>query len=243
MHARATCSSNVNHSTVNHNILTFCCRQWRRVPAGEHVSALWRLPYLHGDGALQLCDLLDAVNAAPDAAVHAQNLALNECSQRQPVEQGVDAFPHPDAVLVTQTLQALQPAADATRQHDREIESAHRQKCQCKLHSVPAALSCPSASQHLTQRGCHCHACCAAWVTCTTATVNVTAMHCADLNPNSALMSAASWLPRMRCTLCGCSSFSASSRHIVSKLWLPLQVQEQVQMQTTHSVIQHALLM
>lgn len=40
-------------------------------------------------------------------------------------------------------------------------------------------------------------------------------------------MSAASWLPRMRCTLRGCSIFSASSRHIVSKLWLPLQTHEQ----------------
>ncbi len=32
-----------------------------------------------------------------------------------------------------------------------------------------------------------------------------------------------SWLPRMRCTLRGCSILSASSRQMVSKLWLPLQ--------------------
>lgn len=40
-------------------------------------------------------------------------------------------------------------------------------------------------------------------------------------HPNSALMSAASWLPRMRCTACGCSIFSASSRQMVSRLCAP----------------------
>lgn len=47
-----------------------------------------------------------------------------------------------------------------------------------------------------------------------------TAVH---LKPKSALMSAASWLPRIRCTLRGCSIFNASNKHIVSRLWLPLQ--------------------
>jgi hypothetical protein len=70
---------------------------------------MW-LAHLHGDGPLQLSDLLYAVDAAPNAAMHAQDLALNQRSQRQPVEQRVDALPHPDAVLITQPLQALQPA-------------------------------------------------------------------------------------------------------------------------------------
>jgi hypothetical protein len=40
--------------------------------------------------------------------VHAQYLPLNQRRQRQPVEQRVDALPHPDAVLVPQPLQALE---------------------------------------------------------------------------------------------------------------------------------------
>lgn len=54
-----------------------------------HLSAR-----LHGDWPLQVCDLLDGVDAPPDAAVHAQDLALDVGGQRQPVEQVVDAVPH-----------------------------------------------------------------------------------------------------------------------------------------------------
>jgi uncharacterized protein (DUF58 family) len=77
------------------------------------------LAHFHGDGSLQLCNLLDAVDAAPDASVHAQDLALYESSQWQPVEQRVDALPHPDAVLVTQTLKALQPEGSSSSSRRR----------------------------------------------------------------------------------------------------------------------------
>lgn len=41
---------------------------------------------LHCEGAVEDLNLLDAVDAAPDASMHTQNLALHMRCQRQPVE-------------------------------------------------------------------------------------------------------------------------------------------------------------
>ena len=41
--------------------------------------------------------------------MHADNAVFNESSQREPVEEGVDALPGPEALLVAHALYALQP--------------------------------------------------------------------------------------------------------------------------------------
>lgn len=110
-HKCATASTNPVANRPFHAVTVHC--------ACIHVlpdvrTATATLAYLHGDWPLQLCDLLNAVDAASNAAVHAQDLALNESSQRQPVEQRIDALPHPDAILITQALQALQPAVSTS---------------------------------------------------------------------------------------------------------------------------------
>ncbi len=55
--------------------------------------------------------------------MHADNAVFNESSQREPVEEGVDALPGPEALLVAHALYALQPepeeSIDVRRLHER----------------------------------------------------------------------------------------------------------------------------
>jgi hypothetical protein len=54
-------------------------------------------PSIHRERPLQGLDLLHLLDRPPDAAMHADDLVLDERGQREPVEELVDALPGVDA--------------------------------------------------------------------------------------------------------------------------------------------------